>query len=379
LTIACHDQKIARRDARRAQNVKGGNAMNRQTRATAAFALVAATMFGLAGGPGDTRAQAPLFQDLYLPLAWQNASRDDLPIVPTALPPTPTRFVEPPTPTVPPPTDTAPPPTDTPEPAATETPSPEPTPTATPKEPAVTGTIKGKLTKNGEPMPGMGENGPQLELRVRRASGAWEKVASALTDDDGAFAYVNPPALEVGETYQVRWDNPIEEGAGGADGWLGRWFSKPITVFGDGGDVDVGVWEMADLDLSKPCHDCLQTAPITFEWRARSHRRDVYRWALFEGCGRIDRRADAWNSNALARNTSYTTSPPPGFDYDVKYCWYVRIEDATSGWGWPFYDRRVTFCSSAATCRKARTFGQMLRLGAENLTRVGSRNYNGAN
>ena len=62
-------------------------------------------------------------------------------------------------------------------------------------------------------------------------------------------------------------------------------------------------------------------------------------------------RAEAWLSPPLGRKTSYLSGPPPGFRFDTRYCWYVRVEDGANGGGWPFYVRKVAWCSSEATCR----------------------------
>ena len=199
---------------------------------------------------------------------------------------------------------------------------------------------------------GFGSPGtPQIELRRRMgAAGPWELVANAETiDEQGRFVFENPPALPEGAVYQVWWDNPPQLGA---DLWMGRWWSRDISAFGDGTDVDLGSFEVADLKLEKPCHDCAQTGEIEFGWQARKHPSEVYRWAVFDNCTQdVAMRAEAWLSPPLGRKTSYLSGPPPGFRFDTRYCWYVRVEDGANGGGWPFYVRKVAWCSSEATCR----------------------------
>ncbi len=298
---------------------------------------------GTVPGTRPVDAQTLPGPKLFLPLGFKGATLADLPVAPTAAATTAPTATDRPTS---PPTDT-PPPTDTltPEPSATFTEVPTPT---LPPTPVTTGKITGRLTFKGDPMPFYGEEGPWIELRRRGGGRDWVKVANAVSDAQGRFTFENPAALAPGETYQVWWNNPVESGA---DLWLHRWWSRDITGFGDGRDVDVGVFEVADLILTQPCHDCLSTAPIVFGWDARDGERGTYRWSLFDGCGDVEKRAEAWHSNSLVRATRYSTSPPPGFQYDVRYCWFVLIEDGANGSGWPFYARRVTFCSSEATCR----------------------------
>jgi len=286
------------------------------------------------------------YKDIYLPLAWDNTRADEL-AVPRAVTAAPT---DPPTATATPTATPEPTATDTPGPTATPTPSPTPTLKPTP---AMTGRITGRITDKGKPIgEGFGEPGtPQIELRRKSGADTWVRVGAATTDANGRFVFENPPALGPGGVYQVWWNNAVEDGA---DLWLHRWWSRDIVAFGTGRDVDVGTFEVANLDLTTPCHDCLSTAPITFQWDARDHAGDVYRWSIFEGCGDVEARVRAWHSAPLGRRTTYITSPPSGFGYDIKYCWYVLIEDGANGSGWPFFDRRVTFCSSPATCRGAR-------------------------
>lgn len=311
---------------------------------------------------------------VFLPLVWLSVDRESLPTVaaappstlrPTAVDPTAT-----PSPTA---TESAPTAPATVAPSATPTAStipptdvptdpPTDVPTPTPKTPAATGRIRGRLTDKGKPMAeGFGEPGfPQIELERKGSSGLWVKVANAVTDAAGAFAFVNPPALEPGEAYRVRWNNPIEDGA---DLWLHRWWSRDIVSFGDGKDVDAGVFELENFKLTAPCHDCLQTGAISFEWQGRDHASEIYRWSVFDGCGDVENRAKAWRTPSLGRATRYVTSPPPGFNHDARYCWYVFIEDGRNGTGWTFYDHRVTWCSSPETCRGQRALQDWLRPG----------------
>lgn len=318
------------------------------------------------GGSGDLARADDEGPRVFLPLSWLGVARDGLPTAPAAVPMASATATVPPTepPTAAPasPTATEAPPTE--PPTATDTavpPTAEPTPT--PKTPAATGRITGRLTDKGKPMSeGFGEPGnPQIELRKQAGGGGWVKVANSVTDRNGAFAFENPPALAPGEVYRVWWNNPTEDGA---DLWVHRWWSRDITAFGDGSDVDVGVFELADLKLTQPCHDCLQTAPITFEWRARDHASESYRWSVFDGCGDVENRATAFRTASLGRKTQYTSSPPPGFRFDARYCWYVLIEDGRNGTGWPFHDRRVQWCSSPETCRGLNVLGNtLLRMG----------------
>lgn len=317
-------------------------------------ALMAAGFLGLAAGllalpalppslgPGaKVRAQA--LGRIYLPFLARGVSLAELPVAPTVLA------------TLPPPAPSA---TPSPAPSATEAPtetaSPTATASATPTIKRPSGRISGRITADGKPLDdGYGDDGlPQIELRLDRGDGDWRKVARAVIEGgDGRFVFINPPALAEGQHYEVWWINPPPPV--GADIFLDRWRSRSVSSFGDGGDVDLGSFDVADLKLLSICNDCLQTAPIEFKWQARNRPSEIYRWALFDGVSpSIEARNQAFLSEPLGRKTSYVSGPPPGHAFDTRYRWYVRIEDtATGGWGWSYYAWRVTWCSSEATCR----------------------------
>ncbi len=301
--------------------------------ATAAVAVWAA---GPGGDDAPARAQDEPEVILHLPLSLLGQDREG---------------IQPPSTARPEPSATPLPasatPTQSPEPTPTE---PEPTEPPTPTLPAETGDIFGHMTFQGAPLDiGFGSPGtPQIELRRRQgADGPWELVANAeIIDAAGRFVFEDPPALSAGQTYQVWWDNPPGLGA---DLWLGRWWSRDITVFGDGADIDVGVFEVVDLTMTEPCHDCGQTPPIVFEWEPRDNASETYRWAVFDGCDEtVNQRFGAWLSADLGHASDYETGPPAGFRLGQRYCWFVRIDDGQNGGGWPYYARRVTWLASAA-------------------------------
>lgn len=297
--------------------------------------LVGVLIVGLVGsGVLSVVVDAPLvhgtYQDLYLPLLMRSVGPDDLP-TPSIVTLTPTL-----TPTA---TGTA---TST----GTVTPTPTATLPPTPTEPFPTGRIHGRMTFNGEDMaPGFGYPGfPQIEL-WRQTAGQWETIANTVTEEGGRFQFVDPPPLEEGQVYQVVWRNDLESGLG-ADLWLHRWWSRSVAEFGDGTDVDVGVFEMADLTYGFPCHDCHRSLPITFQWNPRENESEVYRWSLFKECGHPEKRHEAYRTQSLGHASEYTLeAPPPGFKYDEVYCWYIFIEDGVNGTGWPFHAWRTAFLS----------------------------------
>lgn len=269
---------------------------------------------------------------IFLPLTWRGVSRTDLPLAPTAAAtPAPAATATP--------TATAAP-TDTPTIPPTTTPFPTYTPTAV----AQTGRIHGRLTVEEQPAPpGLGLPGqPQIELR-RRAGGAWTTVARTTTDAGGRFEFLNPPALGEGEVYQVWWINNIEDVIQGSELYLHRWWSAEIDHFGPGDEVDVGVFEIADLHLLQPCNDCGQSLPITFKWQPRRHASERYRWSLFADCSNRNDRPNSYRTASLGRGSEYNLlSLPPGFRLG-RNCWYIYIEAGANGTGWSLDASKIIF------------------------------------
>ncbi len=229
-------------------------------------------------------------------------------------------------------------PTHTPEATATV---PSPTPTDIPATATATpipGRITGRIIVNGQPLElGMGADpyGPQIELR-KRERGQWQKVANAVIQADGRFAFEGTELLGSGEAYQVWWDMDPDQFL---VEWLTRWMSREITEIGSGAEVDLGNIEVADtIELVNPANFDRWTLPVTFTWRSRAVPGERNRWTLARQCGHDSNdinRQDVFQSDAVRGRTSYTLeSLPPGFQYDTNYCWYVAIEGADGGVGW---------------------------------------------
>jgi len=296
------------------------------TRMSRAVIVLALFAIATAARPSAPALNAQLTERIYLPLAFDDAQ----------LPPPP---VAEPRPTLAPPSATAT--TTSPEITATPTePAPTPTdPPPTPTEKPGTGTISGRYVSRGEPMAaGFGAPGvPQIELQ-RQDGGTWTKVANGETVEDGRFAFVDPPALEGGQVYQVWWTNTSLTGY---DEWVGRWSSRRIAAFGDGTDVDLGTMELGNVMLTGPGNDVHFSLPVTYRWTPRDDVRDEsYRWSLFKDASCNENRreeASLYRTSPLGHVGRYELgSPPPGFQMETLYCWYVFIDAGTQGTGWSF-------------------------------------------
>lgn len=305
-----------------------------------------------APGPAEPHALATSIW-IYLPLGLKGQVMDQLPPAPTA----PATALPSPeaSPTTAPPEPSATPSEAPPEPSptATEQPTELPEPSATPTA-AKPGRIHGMLVRNGVPLvAGMGADiGPGLVLRRCRDERTCEIVTrtGVLDDVPGAYAFEGAPSLEPGTYYQVTWINESADSGSpyiGYDEWLGSWYSPPIRDYTAGDDVDMGTYELADLELTMPTHGTgFGGFPIEFGWNRRSNETGRYHWSLCECCQNLNQRLGAYRTNSLGQRTRYTlNAAPPGFQIGIeyKYCWFLRIETDEHGYGESYHVRMLWF------------------------------------
>lgn len=334
--------------------VTGFGRWSKVDRAGSAADDVAMTSDDLDGA--STAQTDPGDPHIFMPSVWRNVDRTELPAAAEA--PAGPSATRPPADTA---TPTTVPPTDEPTAIPTEAPSP------TAIKPA-TGTIRGRYVKKGEPMPpGYGADSlPQIELKLRRGGvGAWQTIANAVTVEDGAYAFVSPPALEDDQVYQVWWTNDdtiilFDDKA------LGKWYSRNITPdqMADGKDVDLGTVELRDLELRFPENDIHYSLPIDYRWETRDEvPTENYRWTLYKACNDLSERFPSGSHRTPSlghRGTINISSPPQGFRMDEVYCWYIYIEDNQGrGSGWTYFRHKTKFLSALA----ATSFGAALDAG----------------
>ncbi len=215
------------------------------------------------------------------------------------------------------------------------------------------GRIMGRIIEAGQPAPaGLGASayGPHIELR-RYEAGAWRKVAAAETLVGGRFVFLSPPPLSLDQAYQVWWT--VEPGQTGGR-WLERWMSLSVETYQVGDVVDVGTFEVADtIELHSPRNHGWVSLPQVFQWQARAHGMDSYRWQIATQCGGAAGSEPPWafRSWALGHKSSFKlAAPPPGLEFGRGYCWRVIIDGGLDGSGWSHDFRTVAFCSSLDDC-----------------------------
>jgi hypothetical protein len=271
--------------------------------------------------------------------------------------------------------------TDTPQPSPTQEPSPTihvpptntPLPSVTPTA-AVAGVIRGRLTRNGEPLdPGLGDGfGPGLFLqRCSVADEGADEVCDVVgrtgVVDDGRYEFRVPEPLAEGEYYQMVWRN--EDGTFGdyetigAPLWLGAWYGPRIETFEAGDEVEIPEIELANMQLLGPSHGTgYQGWPWLFTWERWAGDGGSYRWGIGDCCSNLDQRKDVYRANAGKKPEYLLQGLPPGLTYNEKYCWFAEVDAGEErGYGQSFHVWMLWFIPSLVDNFEASSPGEWLR------------------
>jgi uncharacterized repeat protein (TIGR01451 family) len=196
------------------------------------------------------------------------------------------------------------------------------------------GTLLGRVTLNSAPAAGVA-----LDLRFYNGS-SWSTRATTTTDAGGNYIFRSVPSLSPGQEYYVRFINP----SANADGRLSAWFTRDLTTFQAGSQVNIGEFDLADITLKSPNPGATLKLPINFQWGRRTATpSDSYQLELFDPNGQSD-----VFSPPLGYVGSYTMSSlPSGFTPSTEYGWAVWVNSPDGGIGASFYYNPIIFSNSA--------------------------------
>ena len=203
---------------------------------------------------------------------------------------------------------------------------------ATPQAPASLADvgIYGHLLANGTPVANM-----PLELRQYNSS-ADTSVATATTDANGYYLFTNTLSLPSGYAYYVRFGPNTTNPA-----YVSAWYGPDVTAYTAGQLVFGGDLEIADISLQSPPNNVTTSLPATFTWSRRNATSDSYRWYMADTSF-----TQRWRTGPLGYVNQFTlTNLPSGAAYDTPYCWYVAVSEGSSGSGYSFYCRLITYSS----------------------------------
>ena len=179
-----------------------------------------------------------------------------------------------------------------------------------------------------------------LELRrLNLDTYADSLVDTKTTDPSGYFAFTNQPSLVAQEVYYVKYSNP------GNPARLWRWYTRALSTYTFGSIVNIGDFDIADVQLDQPMSGASVTLPRTFYWIVRPATPwDSYEFDLYEGC---DNCALFYTDPPLGYVGSYSlTALPPGFHNGTQYWWEIWVYNPDGSYGISFNTNAVTFTHS---------------------------------
>jgi hypothetical protein len=193
--------------------------------------------------------------------------------------------------------------------------------------------IHGYVTYNGQPA-------ANVALELRYYDGAsWSTRASTLTTASGLYSFLG--ALGVGgeQAYYVRYQNTSHDYLR-----LWMWGTRELKNYASGSEVELGSFDLANINLVAPDHMSAVNLPYTFQWTPRPESpSDSYELDMF----------DPENSNfyfytpPLGYTGSYTlNSLPTGFSTGRWYVWEVWVYSPDGGFGISYQTRGVKFANT---------------------------------
>jgi uncharacterized repeat protein (TIGR01451 family) len=165
------------------------------------------------------------------------------------------------------------------------------------------------VTRNGQPAPG-------VTVELRQAGGGADKIiATAQTDNNGAYRFSNPPASPANTVYYIRY-------SGGASNSLAFWATLGQT-YTAGATLTFATFDIADVQLGSPAAGSNVTLPVTLTWTSRNGN-DTYSVRILSNGNQV------LDSNDLGKATSYVI--PAGVLGNGSYSAVVHIKQA-DGYG----------------------------------------------
>lgn len=194
--------------------------------------------------------------------------------------------------------------------------------------------LYGVVKENGIPAASI-----PLSLRFYNGS-AWSTIATTTTAADGAYSFINMPALAPGQRYYVRYQNTTD----GDPNRLWAWWTQEVTAYVPGSEFNIGNFDLANIELTSPSAGATINLPYTFHWTPRpASTTDSYEFNLFDY---DDNDPYFYTDPPLGYVGAFTLlSLPPGFAPGVYYVWDIWVYCPDGGYGisyWSYYVRFST-------------------------------------
>jgi hypothetical protein len=191
--------------------------------------------------------------------------------------------------------------------------------------------ICGRVTEKGIPA-------KDISLELRRFDGSsWTTVTTKTTNSSGDFSFTGAPDLEEGQSYYVLYRNDAV-----VNNRLWVWGTRELTSYTNGEGMEIGNFDIADVNLILPANGERIALPYTFTWTPRTASRyDSYEFNLYD--------SENWDlyfytDPPLGHAASFTLdSLPAGFSTDTEYLWEIWIYGPDGGFGISLESRLVSF------------------------------------
>lgn len=198
--------------------------------------------------------------------------------------------------------------------------------------PPTSGQIYGTVRMNGS----LVSNAPVV---LNYYNGFTTRRVSTVTDGAGIYRLRGQPALPLGHSYRVSYNNYEENNQR-----LSSWSCYSFTGYTAGQTYAACSFDIADVAMVSPNGGAYVALPVTFYWNRRAPSTDNY-WLQLFGLGSD---YTFWESTGLGYANSYDLSSlPTDFTTGVTYGWDVYVTN-DSGYGYPYYYRTITFSGSEA-------------------------------
>ncbi|MCW1969228.1 MAG: hypothetical protein KIH69_014040 [Anaerolineae bacterium] len=225
---------------------------------------------------------------------------------------------------------------------ATATPSAAtPTPTPTPASTQLRG-IYGLVNDTGK-----GAASVDVELMVTADDIDWTSVRVVRTDSRGYYSFADAPTLQAGAKYAVHYVNT------GNPKRLDLWVTHRLISYTAGANINMGKFDIANVELESPANNATVTLPSTFKWKVRTGQsNEFYQLSVFtppEG-DVTDYISPRQTGSSFTLNTE---TLPPHYIPMLAYSWEVWVSEAEgqhtaayeegNGYGVSYEKRMVTF------------------------------------
>lgn len=121
------------------------------------------------------------------------------------------------------------------------------------------GSISGRVTINGA---------PAVNVFVDLINERNQVVSTAVTDSSGRYAFLSPPGLSPGQTYQVDYED-FDQSVD-TNGWLYAFTTQPVTQYERGTELQMPAFDVADIVMIAPPEFASVALPYTFIWEKRT-------------------------------------------------------------------------------------------------------------